>query len=211
MITKSKKAKQQIERFIDQNPAEVLKDMGEGVAKSLVEDFAKGATSDLWKQLLGIEAQKSRKGELYEGEEINIKALEERIHTEYIEPGINYRREIIHAEDKAIGEDKREIEVKIQEILIEIKNIISSSKELQIAFKEIAKEQRVENIGKYHLSFFEWVLTSIRSAVAKIEDSASWLAAFHSKRDKRQYWAMFKKHGTSFGLSGERVIATQTG
>jgi hypothetical protein len=82
---------------------------------------------------------------------------------------------------------------------------------LQIEFKEVAIEQRIVNPGKYHTSFFEWVLSAIRIARMKVEDSGAWLSASKGKKAKKDYWQMFKKHGTTFGLSNERVVATQTG
>src|SRR3989344_5698474 len=81
-------------------------------------------------------------------------------------------------------------------------------------FDQILKggsEQQIVNPGKYHVSFFEWVLLLVRQARMKVEDSSAWLGAFKSKKAKKQYWSMFKKHGTTFGLSNERVVSTQTG
>jgi hypothetical protein len=46
----------------------------------------------------------------------------------------------------------------------------------------------------------------------KIEDGRAWLETFAKRKKKKLgYWKMYKKHGTTFGLSHERTIATQTG
>jgi hypothetical protein len=55
------------------------------------------------------------------------------------------------------------------------------------------------------------MLTVIRGARMKVEDSGAWLSTMQGKKGKKNYWAMFKKHGTSFGMSNERQVATQTG
>jgi hypothetical protein len=55
------------------------------------------------------------------------------------------------------------------------------------------------------------MLTVIRSARQKVEDSQSWMGAVKGKGAKRDYWGMFKKHGTTFGQSGERSVATSVG
>ena len=78
-------------------------------------------------------------------------------------------------------------------------------------FKEVTMETVPAKPGVYHVNFFEWLFSLIKGIREKIEDSCVWLRAFQSKKSKRGYWAMFKKHGTSFGLSSERVVATQTG
>lgn len=208
---KSKKQKQ----FIDKNPVEAFKDLGAGVVNSFKSDVGKGMVSNLWDQLLGADqfSQKETSGVLTEGEELQLSRVEGQKETPQlnIEAGIDYRREVIHGETKITQENTQELEVKIQEIIIELKKLTASSKELQVQFKEIAVEQMPVEAGKYHLNFFEWVMSQIRKARMKVEDSSAWLAVFKSKKNQRQYWAMFKKHGTSFGLSNERVVATQTG
>ena len=45
----------------------------------------------------------------------------------------------------------------------------------------------------------------------KVEDSGAWLGKVQGKGAKKGYWGMFKQHGTTFGLSGERSVATQVG
>lgn len=201
--------------YINDNAVESFKGMGKAIVNSLVTDVGKGIATDAgkqWEQFLGINKKGNREvsGDLLEGEELNL-ALEEKEEKLDITPGIDYRRELLHGYRKIAKENTQEISRKIQEIIVELKRLTISSKELQIEFKEVAIEQRVVNPGKYHTSFFEWVLSAIKLARMKVEDSSAWLSAFKSKKAKREYWAMFKKHGTTFGLSNERVVATQTG
>ena len=99
-------------------------------------------------------------------------------------------------------------------IIIELKRLAASSQELEIEFKDVVMTQNVVKPGKYHQGFFEWVLIVIRNARVRVEDAGAWLSVMHGKKGKKQqqnYWQMFKKHGTTFGLSNERVVATQTG
>lgn len=204
------KKQKQTKQYVDQNPIEAFKDLGSSVAKSFTEDLGKEVVSDLWAQLLGgkEESKKAKSGDLKPGEELNLKEDKKPQHAE---PGINYAREIIYAEKNEAVLEKQEIRVQIQQIQIELKQIVKSSKELQVEFKDVAVENMPENVGKLHLNFFEWVLSQLRRARMRIEDSAQWKTALSSKKGQRQYWTLFKKHGTSFGLSGERVVATQVG
>lgn len=207
-----KKQKQQKKQTAAQNQIEALKDLGLSTASSLVNDLGKGTVSGLWEQLLntgGYEKQ-DQSGDLSEGEELNLKEFGKEPRLD-IEPGIDYRREIIHQREKEVSRGNQELEVKIQEIVIELKQLMNVSQEIQVQFKDIVSQPEIVNPGKYHVSFFEWVLHLIRAARLKVEDSSAWLAASQSKKAKKGYWGMFKKHGTSFGLSNERVVATQTG
>jgi len=203
----SKKQNSQTKNFLNQNPLESLGSIAHGVGNTLATDLAGNGLNDFWEQMLGIESKKPEKsgGEMHEGEALDLKKLKEA----QIEPGINYRREIIHA-DKASSSEDRAIRIRVEEILVEIKKLADSSTELEAQFKDVAVEAQVVKPGKYHENFFEWVFSVIKTARMRIEESTGWLTAMHSKKD-RKYWAMFKKHGTTFGLSNERVVATQTG
>lgn len=176
--------------------------------------------SGLWKQALkpsdlpetkAKEPQKTpqKAGDLRPGEELSLK---EEKQVQRVEPGINYAREIIHAEKRIRTQDEHQTKVKIQEIVIEIKKLTKSSKELAVQFKDVQNLEHIpEDAGKYHANFVEWVLSMIRSAREKVDNTLSWTTALHSKRKQKQYWSLFKKHGTSFALSGERTAANQVG
>lgn len=189
---------------------EALKDLPLEVKNSLVEEMGKGLITDLWTQMLGTEdshKKSAQSGELKPGEELNLK--KEVSHK--VEPAINYSRELLHGEKFIAAKDNHETKVRVQEILIELKKITKTSKELEVEFRDVAIESMPVNPGKFHLNFFEWVLSQLRRARMRIEDSAHWTNLMKSKKSQKKYWSLFKKHGTSFGLSSERVVATQTG
>lgn len=152
-------------------------------------------------------------GDLSQGQTLNLKEIqkeqEEKILN--IEAGINYAEEIVHVGERAVNHENKELEAQLREIMAEIKKLADSSKELQMEFREVAVEQYVAKPGKYHKSFFTWLLSVIRAARTKVEDSGAWLQAMHSKKKSREYAAMAKKQGTSFTLNNERTVATQVG
>lgn len=222
-----KKAKVRTKQYIDKNPIEAVLGIGAGVAKSVGNDVVKGVSSDFWNQFLGFGGAEEKRapqttlgGDLEEGQEMTLGGIKdnkkdiEKNPSLHIEPAIDYRREILHAETKVAQENTQEISRKIQEIIAELKQLTATSKELQIEFKEVAVEQRISRPGKYHVNFFEWVLSTIRLARMKVEDSSMWLTQTAKKHSKKgYYWTMSdeRKGGTSFSLSSERVVATQTG
>lgn len=215
------------QRYIPtKNPLETVQNSPKGVAGSVVNDVLRGGVNDFWRQVLGAGNSTANsevwgnhaatRGDLKEGEDLIISSLQKReqnknIEIEAGEVAVEYKRQILHGESRATRKISQEIETKTQEILAEIKRLIQTTREIQVEFREVAAEQRVVKPGKYHKSFFEWMLSVIRQARIKVEDSGAWLAVTKSKQQKRQYWAMFKKHGTTFGLSNERIVATQTG
>lgn len=205
----AKKTKNQTKQYVDPNPVETFKNMGGAVAQPAGQNVLKESASDFWKQIVG--ERQALSGDLQEGQDLQLPKLESRVD---VEPGIDYRREIIHGDRRLAYGESQQLQTKIQEILVELKKLVSSSQELEIKYREVVVEQRIAKPGKYHESFFTWMLNIIRAARTQIESSGIWLASMHSKKNKKQsqkYWQMFKDHGTTFGLSNERVVATQTG
>lgn len=194
-----------------------LKSIPTGVADSFTQ-MGKDSMSDLWAQFFGAEKKSSSHGEIHQGEEFNLgnakhadSSFEEEALKHYAEPALNYRDEILRGSEKITKSEEREMQYQIQEILVEIKQLAAASEELQVQFREVVSDQRITKPGKYHVGFFKFIITLLRQARKKVENSNSFLAALHSKKKQRGYWAMFKKHGTSFGMSNERNVSTQTG
>ena len=193
-------------RKIVENPIEKHRDMSSDTVDSIQSLLN-------WEEILGLKSKKKKhSGDLRPGEELNLKELhgskEERSEAE---AAIDYSREIIHVGERSIKRQNQEVEMQLREVMIEIKKLADSSKELQAQFREVAVEQYVVNPGEYHKNFFSWLLSIIRAARAKIEDSNAWLSALHNKKDAKKYGAMAKKHGSSFTLNNERTVATQVG
>ncbi len=211
-----KRTKSKTKQYIDQNPVEAVRDTLSAVPQSVAKN-TQDALGDIWEQFLGINKYAAEKpqnlsGDLSEGKELNLKKLkEEQEKKKDITPGINYGAEIVYAQERVTSKENQETKAQIQQIMVELKKLVESSEELRAEFREITVEQRVAKPGKYHQSFFEWMLATIRQARTKVEDSKAWLSLFKSKKAKKEYWSMFKKHGTTFGLSNERVVATQVG
>jgi hypothetical protein len=205
MKTVKNKAKRQID-----NPIEKI--LGSTDTSSNTVDSIQTLLN--WEEVLGLSSKEKKKykGDLQPGEELNLKEFHgSKEKKSEAEAGIDYSREIIHVGERASKRQGQEIEMQLREVMIEIKKLADSSKELQVQFREVAVEQYVVSPGEYHKNFFSWILSVIRAARAKIEDSNAWLAALHNKRDAKKYGAMAKKHGSSFTLNNERTVATQVG
>ncbi len=166
------------------------------------KDTAKGIGSQV-EILFGIQS-----AELKEGEEVDLKKTEK---PQVSEAHMEYFREVKNADVISENREGYQINQQIEELRIELKKLTSASKLVERAVKDAAAEQAPVRPGKYHIRFFEFVISVVKDATRKLEDAASFGALFTSKKKQRQYWNMYKKHGTTFGLSGERTTATQTG
>ena len=202
------------EKNLDETGREIISDVTKSITSSVKDEL-----SEEWRismrQMLGLAEQtrgqaQKLEGELAEGEEISFSKKEKKA---AIEPGVDYHRDIIHAETRHIQTENRELKQRIEEIQVELIKIKETSKELEATFKSVATEtlHTPINVGKYHISFFEWMLSALQGARVRIESSATWINVIAGKKSKKDYWSLAKQYGTSFSLSGERVVAQQTG
>ena len=219
-VGKSTKKRSKSKQYANDNIIEAFRSIGTGIASSALGLAKDSVSPDQWEKYLGIgEKGKNKKGkfagDLTPGQELDLATLQEKKLEKLldVDPGYDYKGEILHRETRSLQRINRETENNIQQILVELKNLVSTTQELKVQFKEVAVE-KVVNPGKYHESFFEWLLSSVREALKKVEDSGVWLAAVKGKNAKRGvYWTNADETvgGTSFSLSSERVVATQTG
>lgn len=204
-------------RFIEPTSVnDEFRDLGKGIINSAWNDLL-GSTPDTFsEQLLGFSAD----NQLTEGQAVSITqkrsekqdmpdSQQEKI--QVTEQHMEYFRTVNNAD--RIGETRTETQVKqaIEQIRMEIKKLMQTSKLVERTVKDATADQAPVKPGKYHLNFFEFVLGVIKDATRKLEDTVSYGAVFSSKKQQSKYWTKYQKHGTTFGLSGERTTATQTG
>lgn len=116
---------------------------------------------------------------------------------------------------KATHED-RQLQEETAQILAELKKQVTvlekSEKALTREISRVKVEQLPAQTGIYYLRYFEWMLGVVRGIRVKIDEGRAWLATFNTRKEKKNgYWKRYKKHGTTFGLSQERTLSTQTG
>jgi hypothetical protein len=211
------KGKQQ-SKFSDKNFVEAAaRDITTGVVNSVKNDLLENSISSAWKQLLLTNAENADKkasqmqamaGDLEEGEEVNFSRSERRID---IDPGIDYKEEILHFERKSMQIEKGQLNQRVEQIMIELKQLSKSVKGLETQVRDVDTNMMPAAPGKYHETFFEYLLTVLRNARTRIEDSSNWLNVVTKKASKRGYWGNAKKHGTSYTLSADRAVSQQVG
>lgn len=182
-----------------------------------VKNNVDDGTHDVWNQLLLAENDKKasenhspQSGDLKPNEEFDLSGVKEAAH-EVTEMGRAMMAEVVHAGERAEARNSQEIEVRLHEIIIEIKKLSESSGELQKQVEVISMAQMGENPGVYHVNFLEKMLNFIHELRMNVDDSLAWFGALRGKKAAQQYHSMAKKHGTSFTLNNERQVATQVG
>lgn len=203
MAATDDKKRKRIQPRLD-NPIEAMRDLAADVVddvSSVPSDLAENA----FQQIFGSTST-SQSGDLTPNQDLELTRVEKanEIHA--------YQRQRESLEKNVFSYNESvAIKKEMEELLRQLKLLARSTESLTQEVAHAAMAEMPVNPGTYHVNFFEWLIKMIKSLRENVEDSRSWLAAFHSRKGQKQYWSMFKSHGTSFSLSNERVVATQAG
>ena len=191
--------KKPVRTQVNDSILESLRSIGGGVGKTVIKDLAGKGASDAIKSLFGG-LQSPPQGEMRPDQPIDF-------NKEYYPPQMR-RPEIAvrpHVKLEDVG-----IKEKIDAVRMELKALSQSVKQLQSEITKAVTETPVDP-GIYHLNFFERLRSILNIMRQQIDDSRTWLATWNTRKKKMGYWGKYKKHGTQFGLSSERTVATQAG
>jgi len=206
MIPNQKRNKRRV--VASDNFIEALRNLGGDIGDSAFEDLFKGIPEKAVDQLTGRTS-----GELKPNQALDMKQFsQEKEKRENLSRGFQEEfLDLRHQERLVWTKAEQETKLQIKAILEELKQLAASTEKLAEEV-EVAAEQVPVEPGVYHLSFFEKLRQTIVLFKERIEESATWLAAFNQKAKKRNYyWAQVRKSGTKFLLSQERYMATQAG
>lgn len=195
--------------FTNDSILEALRDLSGGVGKTVTKDVAGKVATDALTSILGAPAQ--QQGELKPNTPIQIpdqqrapEARPERFYPPFMRP------EARPVARPVIKEDQQKLAQQIEAVRQELKAIAASIQSLNAEIGKAVQEVPV-NPGIYHANFFDRLKSVLKVLREQIDDSRSWLTMHTSRKKKIGYWGMYKKHGTTFGLSNERSIATSAG
>ncbi|HJY99015.1 MAG TPA: DUF5660 family protein [Patescibacteria group bacterium] len=195
-----------------QNILEQLKELGGG-ATDEVGGLLKDTSEDFFKELLGFKnPQPKRSGELSMGQtlEMNEVLSGKEEENEKLRSQISLERRL-SADEKQLSQEKtNELKVQLQALTSEVAKVAASTQNLAEA-TQVAMIQAPAEPGIYHVMFFEKVLIFLQSFRKKIDDAATWLTASNKRAEKKNYWNMYKKKGSSFLLSPDHYLQRSAG
>ncbi len=178
---------------------EALRDLGSGVGKTVARDVAGKVASDALSSLFGTVP---KQGEMHANESINFHPAERAPAQKAHHPETNHAARVT--------EDQAKMKQQLEAVRAELKALSASMHSLNVEVQKAIAEVPVQP-GIYHLNFFERLKNMLQILREQIDDSRSWMTMHSTRKQKKGYWGMYKKHGTSFGLSNERSLATQAG
>ncbi len=205
----NKKAKQSV---VKRNVIESLKDIGDDFG-SHGADLLKSTSEDFFKELIGLpRPQVKRSGEMKAGESLEMSAVlsgkEEE--NKKLRAQISLERNLSSDEKRLSQEKMQQLRIQLQAITVEIGKLAASTGNLATQ-TEIAMIEVPVNPGIYHVIFFEKVLEFLQSFRKKIDEASVWLGSTNKRAEKKNYWSMYKKKGSSFLLSPNHYLSRSAG
>jgi hypothetical protein len=195
------------------NVLESLKDIGGGVASTLNTDLLGGISKDLLEQILNRQDKpKKQSADIHPGESLSFEDLISGKHEENqkLKKQIAFERRLTQEERSVSKKKTNELKVQLQALMQEVKNLAKTTQGLGEKV-EVAAMQAPSQPGIYHLIYFEKIIEFIQNFRKKIDNASVWLNASNKRAEKKNYWAMYKKKGASFLLSGESYSQRSAG
>lgn len=183
------------------NVIESIRSVGASVGKAVVSEVAAKVATDA---ITTIFASLPKTGELKANEPITL--TKESSPEQAAHPA--FRPEFVR--QTPIRVEEAHLKAQIESVRQELKLLAASLKQLNTDVAKAIMDIPV-NPGVYHVNFFDRLRGVLRTIRQNIEDSGTWMALMTARKQKRGFWGMYKKHGTTFGLSSERSVATQAG
>jgi len=209
MTDTKKKSSQLITR---QNVLESLKDLGTGTTTQ-AGDLLKNTSEDFLQELLGLSRPKvKRSGEINAGESIQMSEVmsgkeEENKH---LRAQISLERQL-SADEKRVSQEKSgELRVQLQALMQEVQKVAASTQNLAEVTQVTMMAAPIEP-GVYHITFFQNILEFLQSFRKRIDYAATWLQSSNKRAEKKNYWSMYKKKGSSFLLSPDHYLQRSAG
>ncbi len=186
--------------YTNDSIVESLRTIGSGLGRTVTQDVLGKGGSDALQSIFGT---LPKAGEMRPNQEVPLrpKRYERPMRAPY-RPEIDIK--------KLSDVDSIQVKQQLDAVRMELKALSSAIKIFNQDIQKAVNEIPV-NPGVYHVNFMERLRSVLKILREQIEDSRSWLALSTGRKKKQQYWGKYKKHGTQFGLSSERTLATQAG
>ena len=195
-----------------QNVLESLKDLGTGTAAQ-TGDLLKNTSEDFFRELMGMQRPNiKRSADIGIGETLQMSDVMSGKEEENkkLRAQISLERQLSNDEKKVSGENMQELRVQLQALMQEVHSVAASTENLAEATQVAMMSAPIEP-GPYHIAFFKNVLEFLRSFRKKIDMTATWLQSSNKRAEKKNYWNMYKKKGSSFLLSPDHYLQRSAG
>lgn len=196
------------------NVLEQLNEIGSQTAGTLVNE-AKKTGEDILKQLLNQQRyEKKQSGDLMPGQSLEFK---EQNQNQQLEEENKKLQQQVFFERRLFNEIQSESQKKLEQLRLRLKvlaqealNVAQSAGRLGEQTKTALMNQ-VAVPSEYQITFLQSIIENMVSFRKTIDSAINWMAESNKRKQKKNYWSMYKKKGASFLLSGESYSQRSAG
>lgn len=194
------------------NVLESLKDLGSSVGDSVKNDLLAPSSEEFFNQIFGPRVSKKYSGEINPGQSLEMgevfsgKAEENK----KLRQQISLERKLSQEEKSLVEKKANDLRVQLHALTQEVVNLANTTATISEDLK-IAAVQAPANPGIYHIIFFEKLLEFLKSFRKKVQSASVWLQASNKRAEKKNYWSMYKKKGSSFLLAPDHYLQRSAG
>lgn len=195
------------------NVLEALRDIGNSTADSLKKDVISESSKSILEQMFGQTLKENKySAQINPGESLDLKELYTGKHEENLKlrQQIALERNLANEEKARSAQKTSELRVQLQALMQELLTLAKSTQGLGEEV-EVATMQAPAQPGIYHIIFFEKLLDFVKSFRKKIDSASVWLQSSNKRAEKKNYWTMYKKKGSSFLLSPDHYLSRAAG
>jgi hypothetical protein len=194
------------------NMLESLKDLSSDVTNQ-TGDLFKNTSEDFINELLGLSRKTiKRSGDMAPGQSLQMNEVMNGKEEENkkLRNQILVERQLSNDEKRVTQEKSSDLRVQLQALMQEVQKVASSTQNLAEATQAAAISAPVEP-GVYHIIFFHNILEFLQSFRKKIDLAATWMQSSNKRAEKKNYWNMYKKKGSSLLLSPDHYSQRSAG
>lgn len=154
--------------------------------------------------------QKQKSGTLRAGETASVG--EQSLETQRYKRLFFQERNLRSQERSLSVRRDQEVKLKVQELHQELARYSQSHVQFEEQVKVTVLQPLTPDVGTYHVSFLEHLISLVLLLRKNVESASNWLAVFNQRNKKKgYYWGNVKKSGSKFYLSPDRNPANQAG
>ena len=209
----SNKPKRPNQASILESLSEISRDTAKSFGRDLFSPLPQEALKQILRQPRAFPTpRRNLSAEMMPGESLEIKEVLSGTYEENkkLKAQVSLERRLREEEKQLVETRGRELKMMVHKLSQEV---IKLSKSTQGLSKEIQKAAMYApaNPGIYHVVFFEKLISFLKSFTKKINQANLWLQSSNRRAEKKNYWAMYNKHGGKFLLSGEHYLQRSAG
>lgn len=179
-----------------------------------LKEETKSTTDEFFKQLLGQQKkfQQNVSGELPVGHSVQMNEIMsgQLEKNRQLEENIFFERRLFNEEKQETNKKLNDLRLRLQAIQAEASKMVATTANLSQELKT-AVLQSTASVSEYQINFFEDIISLITAFRKKIDNAVVWLQGTNKRAEKKNFWAQYKKKGSSFLLSNESYSQRSAG